>query len=38
LTWPSVADESLWEKYDAARAALFAATQTGTPAPRYQKA
>jgi uncharacterized protein len=35
LTWPSVADESLWEKYDAARAALFAATQTGTPAPRY---
>ncbi|MFL9900383.1 SDR family oxidoreductase [Paraburkholderia fungorum] len=36
LTWPSVADESLWEQYDAARAALFAATQTGTPAPRYQ--
>lgn len=38
LTWPSVADESLWEKYDAARAALFAATQTGKPAPRYQAA
>jgi short-subunit dehydrogenase len=38
ITWPSVADEGLWEKYDAARAALFAATQTGTPAPRYRKA
>ncbi|BCQ26522.1 SDR family NAD(P)-dependent oxidoreductase [Caballeronia sp. NK8] len=38
VTWPSVADESLWAKYDAARAALFAATQTGTPAPRYRKA
>ncbi|WP_158905933.1 SDR family oxidoreductase [Burkholderia sp. L27(2015)] len=38
LTWPSVADESLWDKYDAARAALFAATQTGTPAPRYREA
>jgi short-subunit dehydrogenase len=38
FSWPSVADESLWEKYDAARAALFAATQTGKPAPRYQKA
>jgi short-subunit dehydrogenase len=38
ITWPSVADESLWEKYDAARAALFAATQTGTPAPRYRMA
>ena len=38
VTWPSVADESLWTKYDAARSALFAATQTGTPAPRYQKA
>jgi short-subunit dehydrogenase len=38
LTWPSVADEGLWEKYDVARAALFAATQTGKPAPRYQAA
>jgi uncharacterized protein len=38
VTWPSVADESLWANYDAARSALFAATQTGTPAPRYQKA
>ena len=37
VTWPSVADDSLWTKYDAARSALFAATQTGTPAPRYQK-
>lgn len=38
FTWPSVADASLWTKYDAARVALFAATQTGTPAPRYRKA
>lgn len=37
VTWPSVADESLWAKYDAARSALFAATQVGKPAPRYQK-
>lgn len=35
ITWPSVADASLWEKYDAARSALFAGTQAGTPAPRY---
>jgi short-subunit dehydrogenase len=38
ITWPSVADETLWEKYDVASAALFGATQTGTPAPRYRKA
>jgi short-subunit dehydrogenase len=38
ITWPSVADEGLWTTYDAARSALFAATQTGTPAPRYIKA
>jgi short-subunit dehydrogenase len=38
ITWPSVGDETLWEKYDVAKAALFAATQTGTPAPRYRKA
>jgi NAD(P)-dependent dehydrogenase (short-subunit alcohol dehydrogenase family) len=38
FTWPSVADDALWSKYDEARSALFAATQTGTPAPRYQKA
>ncbi|EJN17734.1 short-chain dehydrogenase of unknown substrate specificity [Pseudomonas sp. GM78] len=36
ITWPSVADFSLWEKYDAARAELFSATQTGIPAPRYK--
>jgi short-subunit dehydrogenase len=35
ITWPSVADVSLWEKYDEARSKLFAATQTGQPAPRY---
>jgi short-subunit dehydrogenase len=38
VTLPSVADASLWEKYDAARSTLFAATQTGKPAPRYQVA
>lgn len=38
VTWPSVADEALWTTYDTARSALFAATQTGTPAPRYLKA
>lgn len=36
ITWPSVADASLWEKYEAARSALFAGTQAGTPAPRYK--
>jgi short-subunit dehydrogenase len=35
ITWPSVADPGLWEQYDAARSKLFAATQTGKPAPRY---
>jgi uncharacterized protein len=38
ITWPSVADATLWDKYDAARGALFAATQTGKPAPRYNLA
>ena len=38
ITWPSVADASLWEKYEAARAELFASTQAGTPAPRYKVA
>jgi short-subunit dehydrogenase len=38
VTWPSVADESLWSTFDTARAALFGATQVGTPAPRYRKA
>lgn len=36
ITWPSVADAGLWDKYDAARSELFASTQAGTPAPRYQ--
>jgi short-subunit dehydrogenase len=36
ITWPSVADATLWDKYDAARGALFAATQVGKPAPRYK--
>jgi short-subunit dehydrogenase len=35
LTWPSVADESLVENYEAARIALFAASQNGQPAARY---
>jgi short-subunit dehydrogenase len=38
ITWPSVADASLWEKYEAARSELFANTQAGTPAPRYKVA
>ncbi len=38
ITWPSVGDDGLWSKFDAARSALFAATQTGTPAARYQRA
>jgi len=36
ITWPSVADASLWETYDAARSELLANSQAGTPAPRYQ--
>jgi short-subunit dehydrogenase len=38
VTLPSVADASLWDKYDAARSTLFAATQVGRPAPRYKVA
>jgi short-subunit dehydrogenase len=38
ITWPSVADASLWDKYDAARSTLFEATQTGKPAARYNAA
>lgn len=34
VTWPSMADTGLWERYDTARSDLFAATQTGKPAPR----
>ncbi|MFZ4834521.1 SDR family NAD(P)-dependent oxidoreductase [Rouxiella sp. Mn2063] len=37
VTWPSVADDNLWTEYDVARATLFAATQVGTPAPRYRQ-
>jgi short-subunit dehydrogenase len=36
ITLPSVADASLWDKFDQARSTLFAATQTGEPAPRYR--
>lgn len=35
VTLPSVHDVALWEGYDQARAALFAGTQNGSPAPRY---
>lgn len=38
ITLPSVADATLWDKFDKARATLFAATQTGQPAPRYRTA
>lgn len=38
VTWPSVADASLWDSFDVARSTLFAATQVGAPAPRYRKA
>jgi short-subunit dehydrogenase len=38
ITWPSVADETLWDIYDAARSTLFAATQVGKPAARYNVA
>lgn len=36
ITLASVADASLWDKFDQARSTLFAATQTGEPAPRYR--
>lgn len=35
VTIPSLADLQLWESYEAARNALFSATQTGKPASRY---
>lgn len=38
VTLPSVHEQSLWQAYDAARADLFAATQTGEPAQRYRAA
>lgn len=34
VTLPSMADTGLWERYDTARFDLFAAMQTGKPAPR----
>lgn len=34
VTWPSLAEAGDWERFDTARSALFAATQTGQPAPR----
>jgi len=34
VTLPSMADTGLWEQYDTARSNLFAAMQTGKPAPR----
>jgi short-subunit dehydrogenase len=36
VTLPSVEDAQLWADFDAARAKLFAATQSGKPASRYQ--
>ncbi|RYG93928.1 MAG: SDR family NAD(P)-dependent oxidoreductase, partial [Alphaproteobacteria bacterium] len=36
VTLPSVEEESLWRTYDDARARLFAGTQSGRPATRYQ--
>ena len=36
LTLPSVSDAALIERYEAARVALFLASQTGVPAPRLQ--
>jgi short-subunit dehydrogenase len=38
VTLPSVEDAQLWADFDAARTKLFAATQTGKPASRYQVA
>jgi short-subunit dehydrogenase len=38
ITWSAVADETLWDKYDAARSTLLAVTQVGKPAPRYNVA
>ena len=35
VTWPSLADDTLWERFETARADLFAGTRTNRPAPRY---
>ena len=34
VTLPSMADTSVWQRYDTARSELFTALQTATPAPR----
>jgi hypothetical protein len=36
VTWPSVADDGLWQTFDKTRQTLFDATQVGAPAPRYK--
>lgn len=38
VTLPSVADASLWDRFDQARSTLFAGSQSGEPAPRYRAA
>jgi short-subunit dehydrogenase len=38
ITLPSVADASLWDKFDEARSTLFVGSQSGQPAPRYRAA
>jgi hypothetical protein len=35
VTFPSVADDGVWQQIVAARSALFASARTGKPAPRY---
>lgn len=37
VSWPSVEDEELWNKFDRNRAQLFTAAQTGRPASRYRR-
>ena len=37
VTLPSVHDAALWPDFDRAQSTLFAATQTGMPAPRYAR-
>lgn len=37
VTIPPLHDVKLWENYEAARQALFTASRTGLPAPRYQR-
>ena len=35
VTWPSLADDTLSDRFETARADLFAGTRTNRPAPRY---